>query len=386
MKRSFSYWIVVICALVIPLSSCEKSDVKEPDLDRVILLYMAANNNLSSYAEYNLSALTQGYIPSDESRQILLVYQHLEGKSPKLVRMFKETDGTIKEEVVAQYDDHNSATGDVLRVVLGKIKAVFPSKEYGLILWSHATGWLPQGYYNSVQHAAFFEDPFKEIVKSFGEDRGIEMEIKELKDALPFRFSFIIFDCCLMGGVETLFELKDKADYIIASPTEILANGFPYRVVMEPLFKPRIQLDRACELFYQYYDSQFGVNKSATIALYKTDKVEQLSAVCKSIFDNHRGALESITTDGLQPYFRLNKRWYWDLSDFIHSIATPQEREQFDNALNQVVIGKWNTPNFLDIEINTFSGLSTYVQSPKNSYLDNFYKDFGWNVQTGMIK
>lgn len=157
MKRSFSYWIVVICALVIPLSSCEKSDVKEPDLDRVILLYMAANNNLSSYAEYNLSALTQGYIPSDESRQILLVYQHLEGKSPKLVRMFKETDGTIKEEVVAQYDDHNSATGDVLRVVLGKIKAVFPSKEYGLILWSHATGWLPQGYYNSVQHAAFLK-------------------------------------------------------------------------------------------------------------------------------------------------------------------------------------------------------------------------------------
>lgn len=383
--RKINY-IFFVAVFFFVFNSCEKKPSGEPEFDRVVVLYMAANNNLSSYAMHNLDALKSGFIPAEKSRNILVIYQHIEGKSPKLVRLYKDSSGDIKEDLVSAYEDQNSASSDVLKSVLNKINKIFPAHEYGLILWSHATGWLPQGYYSSSYNQSFFEDPYANIVKSFGEDRGVEMEVKELKAAIPYRLSFIIFDCCLMGGIETIYELKDITDYIIASPTEILAYGFPYSKVMNPLFKSKANLEEACELFYDFYNSQLGINKSATIALYKTDNLLDLAKASKIIFNNNRAKIQSLNMSNIQPYFRMNKRWYWDLDNFMSVIATPAEYSQFSNALNKVVIAKWTTPSFLDIEINKFSGLSTYIQNPENSFLDTFYKDFDWNSQSEMIK
>lgn len=382
-KINYIFWAVIF---IFAFNSCEKNPSGKPAFNRVVVLYMAANNNLSSFADHNLDAIQKGFIPRENSKDILVVYQHIQGKTPKLVRLFKNSVGEIKEDVVAAYEDQNSANGDVLKAVLNKTAKIFPASEYGLILWSHATGWLPQGYYNSSHNQAFFDDPYRDIVKSFGEDRGIEMELKELKAALPYKFSFIIFDCCLMGGIETAYELKELTDYIIASPTEILAYGFPYEIIMAPLFTSKANLEEACELFYNYYNAQTGVNKSATIALYKTEKLKELAAITKVIFSNNEDKIKSLNMDEIQPYFRMNKRWYWDLDNFINKIATTTEYKQFNLALNQVVKAKWSTPSFLGIEINNFSGMSTYIQNPENSFLDSFYKDLDWGADTGMIK
>ncbi len=384
MKIVKSLFFIVIIACTTLIVSCEKNPFKSDEFNRVVLLYMAANNNLSSYAEYNIGALKEGYIPEKNSKDILIVYQHMAGSNPRLVRYFKE-DGVVKEDLVTAYDDQNSAKGDVLKAVLNKVNIVFPAKEYGLILWSHATGWLPEGYYGSSLNEAYFKDPYEGLVKSFGEDRGVEMEIKELKGALPFKFSFIIFDCCLMGGIETIYELRNKADYIVASPTEILAYGFPYREVISSLFKARPNLHEACQSFFDYYNNQSGVHQSATVSLYRTADIKELSDVCKTIFNNRRENISQLDLSIIQPYFRMNKSWFWDLGDLIAQISEPDEYEMFKTALDKVVIAKWNTPSFLDININSFSGISTYIQKPPNSFLDTFYKGFDWNIETGMV-
>ncbi|PKO99996.1 MAG: hypothetical protein CVU13_00370 [Bacteroidetes bacterium HGW-Bacteroidetes-8] len=379
--------LLLIFAISTLFISCEKNPFGGAEFRRVVILYMAANNNLSSFAEHNISTIKDGFVPDKQSKDILVVYVHLPNKDPKLVRVYKESDGVVMEDVVAAYTDQNSANGDVLKAVLNKIKVIFPAKEYGLILWSHATGWLPQGYFNtSVTQGAYYEDPYKDIVKSFGEDRGVEMEVKELKGALPFRFSFIIFDCCFMGGIETIYELKDKADYIVASPTEILAYGFPYDQIMNSLFQTRLDLEQTCQLFYNYYNNQSGVHQSATISIYKTAELKQLADVTKSIFNNNRSKIATLTMSSIQPYFRLNKSWFWDLGHLIEKIATPAEYATFTASLDRVIVAKWNTPNFIDLEIKKYSGVSTYIQNPENSFLDAFYKGFDWNVASEMIK
>lgn len=379
-------YILLAVVFVFAFNSCKKHPSDKPEFNRVVVLYMAANNNLSSFADHNLDALKTGFIPAEKSKDILVIYQHIQGKSPKLVRLFKDSAGDIKEDIVAAYEDQNSANGDVLKAVLNKINKIFPANEYGLILWSHATGWLPQGYYNSSQNNTFFEDPYNNLVKSFGEDRGVEMELKELKAAIPYKFSFIIFDCCLMGGVEIIYELKELTDYIIASPTEILAYGFPYSQIMNPLFRSKANLEEACELFYDYYNQQSGVNKSATIALYNTAKLKELATASKVIFDSNRDKIQSLEMSKIQPYFRMNKRWYWDLDNLMSEIATPTQYSQFKIALNNVVKAKWSTAFFLDIQIKSFSGLSTYIQYPANAFLDGFYTDLDWNTDSKMIK
>lgn len=387
MKKIKYISIAFVLGLFTILSSCIKNNTDDPEYRRVVVLYLAANNNLSSYASNNIISLKEGYLPGEDSKDIVLIYSHLSGSNPKLLRLYKDDSGKVQEDVVTNFDSQNSATPQVLENLLNKVKIIFPAEEYGLILWSHASGWLPQGYYSSpTGFNAYMPDPYAGIVKSFGEDSGIEMEITDLKDAIPYHLSFIIFDCCFMGGIETAYELKDKCDYIVASPTEILATGFPYDQVMKPLFESTADLNETCQIFYDYYNGMSGVNKSATIAIYQTDKLQQVAAASKIIFNNNRSKIATLNMSQVQKYFRLDKHWFYDLSDLMESIAMPSEFTNFKSALDNAVIAKWSTDNFIDIKINSFSGISTYIQNPTNLYLDNFYKGYQWNRDSEMIK
>ncbi len=386
MKRLFVRYILIFSVLPILFASCSKDDDGGYPHDRVVLLYLAANNNLSAYASNNIEAIKKGYLPDEEDRKILLVYSHISGSLPKLLRIYKDSEGIVREDVVSNYDEQNSASSAVLSEVLEKVKIIFPSKEYGLILWSHATGWLPEGYYDTKSGLqAPFPDPYKDIVKSFGEDNGREMEITDLAAAIPYHLSFVIFDCCFMGGIETAYELKDKCDYILASPTEILATGFPYDQIMLPLFGKEANLSQTGNLFFDYYNNQSGIYRSATLALYKTDELENLAQVSRNIFNNHRPSITNVNVSAIQEYFRLGKNWFYDISGFMQQVATGYEYNEFLAALNQVVVKKWTTESFLDIQIESYSGMSIYVPVPSNPYLQDFYKDFSWNKASLMI-
>ncbi|MFA5850379.1 MAG: clostripain-related cysteine peptidase [Bacteroidales bacterium] len=387
MRRVRRITFIFAIGLFSIIASCSKDNDGNPEFRRVVILYFAANNNLSSYAASNIENLKQGFLPEEESRNILLVYSHLSGSLPKLLRLYKDEAGKIHEDVVANYESQNSATPGVLKDMLNKVKIIFPAEEYGLILWSHGTGWLPKGYYgNPGGFNVFMPDPYANLVKSFAEDNGVEMEITELKAAIPYSLSFIIFDCCFMGGIETIYELKDKCEYIVASPTEILATGFPYNQIIRPLFENTADLTEACQLYFDYYNNMDGVYRSATISIYQTNKLQKVAEACKTIFNNNRSKIAALSMSTIQPYYRMDRHWFHDMGDFIESIATPAEYATFKVAFDEAVVAKWTTPYFIDIKIDSYSGVSTYIQNPANTYLDNFYKGYKWNIQTEMIK
>ncbi len=389
MKHSRSPFLLFIILASLLFSSCEKFPNKD-NYGKVVLVYLAANNNLSGYAEDNIAALKKGYLPDEDDKDIVLVYKHLLGLNPQLVRVFKNASGKVIEDVVSSCPDQNSATPEVLKGILNKIKTIFPAKEYGLILWSHATGWLPQGYYNTTKGlGVYMEDPYAGIVKSFAEDRGTEMEVTKLREAIPYPLSFVIFDCCFMGGIETVYELKDKADYIVGSPTEILATSFPYDKIMMPLFKSKSNLEEVCQLFYDQYAAPAGttptIYNSVTVALYDTHNLDKLASVCKTIFQNRRDEISKIDRYSVQPYYRFGKDYFFDLRHFVSKVATSQELAQFDKAIADVVIAKWSTPEFLQIPIINYSGISTYIPLSKPGELETFYKGFKWNTDTKLV-
>ena len=390
MRARFGFLSAVLLVSVMFITeSCEKIGIGK-EYDKVVLLYVAANNNLSSFALDNMVALKDGYLPSVNDESILLVYKHISGFKPALVRLFKDPDGLPVEEVVAAYEDHNSASPDVLKGVLNKIKTIFPADDYGLILWSHATGWLPKGEYGSTKAPGVsFEDPYGSIVKSFGEDRGTEMEIFELREAIPFKLDFLIFDCCYMGGIEVAYELRNKADYIMAAPTEILATGFPYDKVIRPLFEYRTDLEEVANIYYTFYapkdPSNSTIYNSATIALYDTDDIEELGVICETIFSTNRDKIAAVNRFSVQPYFRLGQDYFFDLDDFVSRIATPSQLLIFRELLDDVVITKWATEKFLDIPIEHYSGVSVYIPDNPSGDLENFYKSLEWNKRTKLV-
>ena len=241
----------------------------------------------------------------------------------------------------------------------------------------------------------YIDDPYADLIKmslrrgavtrSFGAEDGKEMDIMEMVKALPYRFSYIIFDACLMGGIEVAYQLKDSTDYILFSPAEVLVKGFPYSRIMEPLFRTPADVREVGDLYYNYYNNQGGDSRSATISLIKTSELENVAAVAGKIFDKYREKIALLNTNAIQRYLRINLPWFYDLEDFIGQLADSQDAAEFSSALQKAVIYKAATPYFLNLPIERFSGMSIYVPNPTNEVLDNYYRQYEWNKATRMI-
>lgn len=382
---------------------------------KTVLIYIAGDNTLNVYAISNKAALLKGYAPSaSDYENILLLYYDIQDAAPVLERITSGSGGKLDEEILKTYPDSlNSASSAVMNRVLQDAEAMYPAKSNGLILWSHGSGWLPEGYYydptkfssltlptsSSAKMAESVDafpsldgNPLTEHVKSFAEHNGIEIDIPELADALPQHYEYIILDACLMGDIEVAYELKDKADYLAFSPTEVLSDGLIiYSTAVKYLFDPAYSTAAALQKVlydgFQYYDNQTGIYRSATVSLIDCSKLEALANSCKDIYAAHRSVLDAgLSESGIQGYYRFNRHWFFDIDDVMSKIATTSERASFNAALNKAVLYKASTPQFyLSFFINAYSGLGTYVYEPSNKYLNTFYKTLAWNKSVSLV-
>ena len=167
-----------LCLLLLIFSTCRK---EEPDdemppttvVSRTIIVYMAADNDLSDDAQENLKQMKQGY---SETGARLVVFVDRAGEEPSLLEVHPD-----KVLIVKSYPELNSATPAVLKKIIQEAVDLYPAREYGLILWSHGSSWLPA---NSG-------------LRSFGNDSGTRMNIPDLAGSLPVKFRFILFDATI---------------------------------------------------------------------------------------------------------------------------------------------------------------------------------------------
>lgn len=407
MKKFFIFLAAMAAAFC--LYSCNE-DTPYTGIGRVVIVYMSADNSLSKYAEYNYDSMLEGYLPSDGTGEHLLVFLHTEEIEPVLVELSRDKDGNPVKREVYRFDVGVSASAECVNTVLTYVKDNYPSENYGLILWSHSTGWLPERYYEegapsgyadpshapreATDHTDVYGDAIVKMAvpeistTSFGQDSetGREIDIVDLSGAIPMHLDFLIFDSCLMGCVEVAYQFRNIADYFCASPTEVLANGFPYTHIMDPLF--RLAADAAvkevADLYFYYYAA--SSSPYATISVVDCSKLDNLASACKAVFDENRDKVPSLDMSSIQPYFRMNKHWFYDLADFIGELGPSAPlMEDFSAAMKEAVIFKEATERFISFDITEFCGLSTYIQNPEEPYLDEYYRGLDWNTATGMI-
>lgn len=379
----------LFCALAMALTlfSCKKAEkeeivvVKRP---KTVLLYMVANNNLSYDAENSISRLQNGYIPAEEGN--LLVYKHCAGMDPVLLHIKKGEEGTVVADTAYRFPPRVSATKSALTQALNVTQALFPADSYGLILWSHGTGWIPP--LASSSSAAQEQRSGSCPERTFGLDGKVELEIRDLAQAIPYKLSFMLMDACFMGGIETAYEVKDSVDYYIGSPAEILTESFPYHKIMQHIFKSTPDYAAVCREYYDYYNAKSGAERSATVALMDCSKLAEVAEVAKRVFDQYGERIASLDLSLLQPYFRgSSSKYFYDLKDLVDAIADASLSAEFAAALERAVPYKASTPYFIELPIRSFCGVSTYVPgNPADTKLADYYKQYKWNQATGMIK
>ena len=378
----------LFCALAMALTlfSCKKAETEEIVVvkrPKTVLLYMVANNNLSYDAENSISRLQNGYIPAEEGN--LLVYKHCAGMDPVLLHIKKGEEGTVVADTAYRFPPRVSATKSALTQALNVTQALFPADSYGLILWSHGTGWIPPLASSS---SAAQEVSGSAPQRTFGLDGKVELEIRDLAQAIPYKLSFMLMDACFMGGIETAYEVKDSVDYYIGSPAEILTESFPYHKIMQHIFKSTPDYAAVCKEYYDYYNAKTGSVRSATVALMDCSKLAEVAEVAKRVFDQYGESIASLDLSLLQPYFRgSNSKYFYDLKDLVDAIADASLSAEFAAALERAVPYKASTPYFIELPIRSFCGVSTYVPgNPADTKLADYYKQYKWNQATGMIK
>lgn len=378
----------LFCALAMALTlfSCKKAETEEIVVvkrPKTVLLYMVANNNLSYDAENSISRLQNGYIPAEEGN--LLVYKHCAGMDPVLLHIKKGEEGTVVADTAYRFPPRVSATKSALTQALNVTQALFPADSYGLILWSHGTGWIPPLASSS---SAAQEVSGSAPQRTFGLDGKVELEIRDLAQAIPYKLSFMLMDACFMGGIETAYEVKDSVDYYIGSPAEILTESFPYHKIMQHIFKSTPDYAAVCKEYYDYYNAKSGAERSATVALMDCSKLAEVAEVAKRVFDQYGERIASLDLSLLQPYFRgSSSKYFYDLKDLVDAIADASLSAEFAAALERAVPYKASTPYFIELPIRSFCGVSTYVPgNPADTKLADYYKQYKWNQATGMIK
>lgn len=358
-----------------------------PHRGRTILAYLVANNNLDADLKQNVVWMYESMAEMTDSCCLLVYYRPRVGdtavESPVILEFLSDGRGNINERTAAvspdfktvfreavvrktyeETADYNATDPAVMLQVFGDMRMAVPAESYGLIFGSHATGWMPA----DATVAG----------RAFGIDGGYSINVPELRDVLAQSFGgsskldFILFDACMMGAVEVAYELRDVADYCIASVMETPEDGFPYHTMFHYLCEPEVEFQSICNAFTYYYQNYCYQNYYqklwGTCAVMDCRRMEALAEAVAGELERHPDA--SIALETLQQYGRRSlltdyTNFSFDVEDFVRALNGGEVPESFRQALDAAVVAKscveGKYSSFPDIDRDRFCGTGMYL-------------------------
>lgn len=252
------------------------------------------------------------------------------------------------------------------------VTRLYPAKSYGLIVFSHGSGWLPP---HTLVNGS----------RSIIIDNDNEMEITDFAMALPDHlFEFIIFEACNMAGIEVAYELRNKAAYIMASSAPVVSPGFTpiYAGSISCLLEENADLQRFAENYFHYWNLMEGDKRSATISIIKTAGLSNLANLIRQINTEASGSF--LPVGNLQNYDGVLKApfYFFDFAQYYQSLSDENTYNALQECISQCVVYKRNTPFYATEEgtfpITAFSGMTTFIMQRELNDLNEEYTKLQW--------
>ncbi len=226
----------------------KKKTTKKAATKWTILFYIQARNNLAPYAAQNLRDMAKSY----GNKQVNIVVQWDQPGKEGAWRYKIEKESITLENYTEIKDAKNPEKSLVDFVKWGVEN--FPAQHYCLALWNHGTGILSPPFGNPMrvllnnrelilnprinipgilkpeltdkQRCILFDDDNKVFLDSI----QLQKALKKItsKQILGRKLDCIGFDACFMGMAEIAYQVRDIADYMIASEELVIARGWNY--------------------------------------------------------------------------------------------------------------------------------------------------------------
>ncbi len=397
MKRVFLYIIIYVVVMPLFLSACHHDhDEPTPRVKaRTVIVYMMAENSLSNFAQSDINEMVKAsnLVPDSVNFIIYLDKAMRSQTDTGLPLIYHLTNGGNAQKSLKEWytfrEDHISTDSVVMLQNLRRIVDAFPASHYGLVFWSHGSGWIPQ-----KRRTIGIDNGRNER-----NDLGYETNITALRwvlEQLPHT-DYIFFDACFMQSVETAYELRNVTDWMVGSPAETPGYGAPYDMLMPALCSG--DAEGIAQAYYDYYpNSMWGAG--VLLSAIRSDHLDALASVTARYIPALFADRAEVSTSGFQWYCDDYSRYTycWDMSNTMYSLLAPDEydvwRKAFDDAVplslptSSWIANKCRSPYVRDVE--HCGAVSMFVPNPSDDsdgwnealHQTQWYKAAGWN-QTG---
>ena len=233
----------------------------------LFLVWMCADNNLERYAYDDL-------IEMQNTNPNVSVITLVDGNTilRDSIRMLDEFG---QWRIIGYFDaDFDSGNYINLSLFVSFFKSVFQASNYALIIWDHGNAWI--GDHKSTSRS------YSPQAIAFDDTSRNRITTPELRRALEEAggVDLLGMDACLMGSIEVLYELKDVADYVVASSFIEPGAGWNYE-----FFKQITSTDnegavgrKIVDAYRGYYDGTSWESKGLSLAVYNMSKVAQTAS------------------------------------------------------------------------------------------------------------
>lgn len=387
--------------------------------DHTVIMYLAGNNNLQSYLEDNVQDViwsVDGSTPGDNGRIVIYFRPRPSSGDPMLLQVYYDKKlAAVQCDTLRTYPATMSSSDPVtLSAVVADAKVAAPAKEYSMIFGSHATGWFTKECmsrgslsrplsigFGSPNDGSFWKQHGDEITRTFGMDGKITyegatiddpgMNVTEMARALSgTKFRALIFDACFMASVEAVYDLRNVADYVIASSAEIMGRGMPYDLVLKYLFTSggtEGNLMKYCSEYMRYYKELASGRKSGTISLIDCSKMEALAAAVAKV---EQGGLNEVNSYDVQAFELLDESQFFDMEQFYDLAAKDRSAyAAMQNALTDCVVYKGYTPTVFSafgygvFEVERSCGLTMNIPSATYALFRSEWLKTAWARRIG---
>ena len=365
--KQFVYGFIFAIVSIIGLGSCTEEAF---DIDKVnkqtILVFLPWTGGNSSIGltedlSNNIDSICAGIKDKKglNNTRVLVFFSNNANNSTLFDLTYNDVTKEVSRTPIKTYEGsaYNSANGfaDILNEVRQNAEAL----NYALIIGGHGCGWScaddwinypNQAKSFNTQQTLSYDTPFSGI--QFGTDpdnpttrffgsvdrKENSIDLSTLVEGIKqsgIKMQYILFDVCYMGNVETAYELKDVTNYLVASSSEIMAKGIPYRSMWSYLNGTTPNYSSLVNGIVNFYKNSNApyCNMSAI----DCRQLDALANVMKEI--NQKYTLDTtIPLDSIQPLDGFLPHLSYDMGVYVDSLKpSGYLKEQFSNQLKKTV-------------------------------------------------
>lgn len=300
-----------------------------------------SNTGLLGYLQNNIDSICDGIIDRKglNNSRVLVFLSDKYNHSTLYDLQYNATTKSVDRVPLKEYEGASYASAEGIADIMNEVKTQASALNYALIVgvhgcgWTYASDWSRYPYYarpsvtrpsdNNFSGIQFGPDPNAPLTRFFGSVSLAEnaMDISTLAEGIResgLKMQYILFDACYMSNIETAYELKDVTNYMIASGSEIMAAGLPYRSMWSYLNSPTPNYSGIVSTSVNFYKN----NSSApfcNLAAIDCRQVEKLASVMKDINAEYQLSA-SVSLDSIQHLDGFRPNLFYDLETYVDSL------------------------------------------------------------------